>query len=599
MPIYQRLVSKIPIVPGIEAGEFIAKKLRDQPDLVSLKDRIDELLRSSGKRILVIIDDIDRLTPEEICDLFRTVKAAGNFPNVIYLLAFDTGIVVKSLERELIPHEAGKDYLEKIVQVPFSLPLPDKIALRDLLTGKLNEIIAGTKEENFSTSYWQNMYFLGLDQFISTPRDVIRLTNVLQATYPGVKDEVNAVDFIAIEAIRVFLPNLYDEIRSNMDPLTNAIQKSTHPKTNEERKAIFDEWLEPFSEDDGASIKNLLSLLFPKFSAAYGGITYGLEWETAWTKEHRICSVECFPVYFRFSLGPDSISNAEIEDLLRCTGDRSAFGKKLLDYTDQIRSDGSSKLRAILNRLEYYTKDDIPEQNIQPVICSFFDIGDKLLLERDEPHGMFGFGNSIQIGRIIHQLLMRENEETRFKIVSSAIRGGSAISVVTHEAVMWGQEHGKFSSSGQIPKDQQTFSEEHLKAIEGQVVSKIVEAAKDNSLLSVPLPHLVGILHAWSTWTGLNDQARAWVNSIVKTDEGLVSILPHFGFNIIGQNPGDVTARIRYRLDPEQLKPYIDPDKAAERLMKLDTSKLNEGQKKAVSQFLYEYELRKERKIPI
>ncbi|MGA9100279.1 MAG: P-loop NTPase fold protein, partial [Methanotrichaceae archaeon] len=157
------LVSKIPIVPGIEAGEFIAKKLRDQPDLVSLKDRIDELLRSSGKRILVIIDDIDRLTPEEICDLFRTVKAAGNFPNVIYLLAFDTGIVVKSLERELIPHEAGKDYLEKIVQVPFSLPLPDKIALRDLLTGKLNEIIAGTKEENFSTSYWQNMYFLGLD----------------------------------------------------------------------------------------------------------------------------------------------------------------------------------------------------------------------------------------------------------------------------------------------------------------------------------------------------------------------------------------------------------------------------------------------------
>ena len=75
---FSELVSKIPGVPGRETGEFIAERLRGQTDLVSLKNKIDELLRSSDKCILVVVDDIDRLVPVEISDLFRTIKATGN-----------------------------------------------------------------------------------------------------------------------------------------------------------------------------------------------------------------------------------------------------------------------------------------------------------------------------------------------------------------------------------------------------------------------------------------------------------------------------------------------------------------------------------------
>jgi predicted KAP-like P-loop ATPase len=148
---YTELVTTIPGVPGKDAGGMIAKILRKRTDLVSLKNKIDNLLRASDNRILVIIDDIDRLAPDEISDLFRTIKATGNFPNVIYLLAFDIGVVVESLEQTFIPD--AQSYLEKIVQVPFNLPLPDKAALRTLLFAQLSEITAGTDEANFDSVY--------------------------------------------------------------------------------------------------------------------------------------------------------------------------------------------------------------------------------------------------------------------------------------------------------------------------------------------------------------------------------------------------------------------------------------------------------------
>jgi predicted KAP-like P-loop ATPase len=84
------------------------------------------------------------------------------------------------------------------------------------------------------------VYFSGMDHFIITPRHVIRLINVLQATYSSVMGEVNTVDFIAIEAIRVFMPKLYDEMRSNQDILSGVSTESGRENTAEQRRKVFE-----------------------------------------------------------------------------------------------------------------------------------------------------------------------------------------------------------------------------------------------------------------------------------------------------------------------------------------------------------------------
>lgn len=586
------LVTRIPGVPGKDAGEFIADRLRGEPDLVSLKNRIDELLRDSDPRILVIIDDIDRLAPDEICDLFRTIKATGKFPNVIYLLAFDIEVVVQSLEQTFITD--GNSYLEKIVQVPFTLPSPDKSALRKFLFDRLSATV--TDEANFDEAYWVNVYFTSIDHFIVTPRHVIRLTNALQATYPSVMGEVNNVDFIAIEAIRVFMPKLYDKIRRNQDLLTG-ISAVLNPDNAAEQRKTFESWLELIPNEDRDYAKRLLSLIFPRFGSAFGNAIYGSDWLSNWRRKLRVCSPDKFPIFFRFTISLDSISTAEINALLEITRDSRAFGESLLEYAGKNLSDGSSRVRAILENLQDYTRKDISEQDISSIVDAFFDIGDKLLLECDNPRNIFDTSNDIRISRLLYQLLRRIDEAPRFGIVSSAISKGSALAIIVHETAIWGQEHGKFGVEKSIPEEQRTFTAEHLKIIEDLAVGKINKAAEDGYLISSP--KLVGTLYAWNEWTGSHAEARKWANKIIATDYGLTSFVEQFGSVRLSQGFGDLAVRKIYRLDPKLLEPFIDPNQIVERLRHIkEAASIDAKKMKAVSQFLHEYDLRINGKDP-
>jgi predicted KAP-like P-loop ATPase len=74
----------------LEAGaRLLGRKPKDVP---GLKDSMSQLLLEKKKRVLVVIDDIDRLTPDEVRQLFTVIKALGDFPYITYLLAFDRGV---------------------------------------------------------------------------------------------------------------------------------------------------------------------------------------------------------------------------------------------------------------------------------------------------------------------------------------------------------------------------------------------------------------------------------------------------------------------------------------------------------------------------
>ncbi|MFX6984223.1 P-loop NTPase fold protein, partial [Acinetobacter baumannii] len=86
----------------------------------------------------------DRLTPEETLQLFTVIKALADFPNVVYLLAFDRDVAARAIEQQSgLP---GERYLEKIIQVPFELPPVDRVALRAALFKRLNEILGNVPE---------------------------------------------------------------------------------------------------------------------------------------------------------------------------------------------------------------------------------------------------------------------------------------------------------------------------------------------------------------------------------------------------------------------------------------------------------------------
>ena len=97
---------------GKRISKGIGKRIQnnlDKNDIMCQKEKVVQLLKGQNKRILVVIDDIDRLNNEQIRQVFQLITSVAKFPNMIYLLVFDKEIVVKALEK--IQEGSGEEYL--------------------------------------------------------------------------------------------------------------------------------------------------------------------------------------------------------------------------------------------------------------------------------------------------------------------------------------------------------------------------------------------------------------------------------------------------------------------------------------------------------
>lgn len=84
-----------------------------QKSLIQVKNEIIDTIKDRKSKLLVVIDDIDRLSSNNLKEIFQLIKLNADFPNTIYLLSFDREIVENMLEKEKILN--GKDFLSKIV----------------------------------------------------------------------------------------------------------------------------------------------------------------------------------------------------------------------------------------------------------------------------------------------------------------------------------------------------------------------------------------------------------------------------------------------------------------------------------------------------
>jgi predicted KAP-like P-loop ATPase len=74
-----------------------AKGVFSSTSLTRRKSEIVEALRLLSRRIVIFVDDLDRLPPSEASEVLRLIRAVADFPNVIYVLSYDTNVVAKTL----------------------------------------------------------------------------------------------------------------------------------------------------------------------------------------------------------------------------------------------------------------------------------------------------------------------------------------------------------------------------------------------------------------------------------------------------------------------------------------------------------------------
>jgi predicted KAP-like P-loop ATPase len=326
-------------------------------ELDELRKRLEAILEESGKRIVVLIDDIDRLDRREIQALFRLVKLSAGFAHTSYVLAFDDEIVAASLGERYGAGgaESGRAFLEKIVQVPLHLPPPDEIALRQLAFDGVNEAL---RLSGISISEEQGEAFVrhfvdGLEPKMSTPRHAKLYGNGLLFALPILKGEVNPVDQMLIEGIRIFYPHLYDAIRANPEYLLKAGREATRdPAFKQRAKECIERALEADGVDDKDTVRaRLLEVLFPRLKAIFGNTSYGSDWDGRWEREQRVCAEPYFHRYFRYGIPPGDIGDLEVAALLEVArgGEAAEVDRRLAQMAEK---GGMRRLVPKLRRLE-------------------------------------------------------------------------------------------------------------------------------------------------------------------------------------------------------------------------------------------------------
>lgn len=563
--------------------ETAAKRLSTKPkDVPALKKALADLLLTQKKRVLVVIDDIDRLAPDEVRQLFTVIKALADFPYVTYLLAFDREVAATAIREQTgLP---GDRYLEKIIQVPFELPRPDRTALRQALFKRLDVVIAPTPQGRFDRMHWTNIFHSGLDPLITVPRDVVRLTNALSVTYPAVVGEVNPVDFIAIEMLRVFLPGVYEVVRAAPEEFTGSARFAGYDAGEARQRAqVFHEsWLKAVPEPLQASTKRMIERLFPRLESVWGNMHYGADSVEEWRHELRICAPEIFPTYFKLSLSEGAVSRSDIDMLLSTTQSAASFAKVLVAAASEKRADGVSKASALLDRFMDHIEKDVNAADVQSIVEGLFEVGDSLLSTADRDGGMFGSGNDTRVMRIAYHLLKKVEPAQRAPLLVRALDQAKALRCSQYLIFVLSEEAEKAAKGG----DKSMLTTDEIGALRAVWCERVKQFAVNADFIDHPS---VGwLVSSWREWGGANE-AVAWWQTAVANDEGLLKLIAAEASESRSQSGSDLAWRTHLRIDLRALEPYGDVRVLADRVrVLLDQGSVSEPHLAAAKQFVLE-----------
>lgn len=317
---WAKVASTVPVVGGIASAIAVASEETLESTGKSLHEfrtLLNERLEESGKKVLVIVDDLDRLARSQVATMFRVIKAIGEFKHTRYLLAFDRAVVARLLDVEF----DGLAFIEKIVQVPLELPAPRLEQINDQFAGLLGDALT---QHGIQWSSELDDQLAGLFPFLErhgrTPRSIKQLAYVVDFLLPLVTDEVNAADLIMMEALRLFEPQVHRFVFDNRaDFLAVTSHRSMRGRTSVTESmestiralsGLVDDEL-----DRLATVLALLRWLFPLLEASMPKSIPRLAGSSGSDETgRRVCSPEFFDNYFRY--GPGNIAETEVEALV-------------------------------------------------------------------------------------------------------------------------------------------------------------------------------------------------------------------------------------------------------------------------------------------
>ncbi|MBO7048706.1 MAG: hypothetical protein J6W62_07345 [Spirochaetia bacterium] len=388
---------------------------QDKLPISEIKEEISNIIIKNKIRMIIIIDDIDRLTSVEIKQLFRIIRINADFPNTIYLLSFDRNIAEKSLTvQDTI---SGHDYLEKIINIEYDLPGISQFKLEKYFKNNLEKLISALPDNTaniFETDNkkWSQIHSIIISE-LSSIRNIKRYFNSISFKINQfIKEnvlEINLVDFLGIELIRLKYPDCYSFIRDNKQWFISDKMLKDEPGAKE--KGTYAKWYKDNVQKFGSTTneKNNINIIITEiFPITFFG-SKNIQINSLFNKSeidatNSIASERFFDIYFDHisSISDEECSNYDAQRIKAVSNDYDALKTLLREYIN------NNKIHSLLDLLEKHSieGDLIPKDNYLSYFAALFDI----INEIPDGHERLQFGNDTIIHRIVY-FLIRFNDK--------------------------------------------------------------------------------------------------------------------------------------------------------------------------------------------
>ncbi|MGA4545156.1 KAP family P-loop NTPase fold protein [Uniformispora flossi] len=387
-------VGKVVTVLGVD-GSVVVEKAADvvagDASASALQRRASEALRKADTSVLVIMDDLDRLTPSELLLVFKLVRLAGRLPNVHYLLGYDERTLLDVLRRtDLVSDDESRarDFLEKMVQIRLDLPAFRSRDVLALVEQAIDALIAshGFELRPDHMERLRAAYDAQLADRLDTPRAIKRYFAQVDAGFASVMGNVDVIDFLLVTFLRTTEPVLYATLaRSRALLLGELILPAQDPDVQERlwRSLLDGSGVAP-AHCDG--VLYLLRLLFPVVGrtvppvgafSSYPGRGVG--------------TADYFDRYFAFGVPADDLPEAVFDEALQqlATG---AQGASLLQFRSRFIDDTARIVRRLVERHQH--GDPLPNSELLLLFANHYPA----VASTVEPLGFLDPTRAVQYG---------------------------------------------------------------------------------------------------------------------------------------------------------------------------------------------------------
>ena len=532
--------------------------------------------------IAVFIDDLDRLEPNEAVEVLRLVRAVADFPNVAYILAYDTEALAANLKRA-IGISDGKAYLEKVVQVSFRIPMPLGFDLKNWLQEEVQKLLPFSPAvENMDTRLSQALNYW-CQEYVSTPRHVVRILNALRLyVVPQAKD-LDLADAVFLQIVRIRNPTLYNWIEEYVLGLSAVGDWGVIPAGVPE--SMGKRLLDVTGEDKKARERTIFALSehLPGFNVAsllddQGTFQVYSQLPDAdrqrYAPDRRLASPRHFRLYFSFSFPDGVLSDDEVTAFIDMCVSREEDAIVEFQRLSKVERPQGGKVGEVLLGRIVERKEKLAVEQIEKIFGVLGSSIDELARHHVTSTGWAEFliGDKNEVFGLL-ELLERER---RLQTLTSLFRNGTSIAwlsaIIRHSTI----EQGHFNFTAK-PTEDWILSAEEYECIRTLFLERI-RMTEAEVLKSTP--YFIHLMYAWYQG-GDAEEAKRWVKEQSSTDAGFMDLLSRMTSWSRSSSVG-----VRYLISTETLNTfYSSVEGVKQRLLEIST---DSNHAKEVQQTAYE-----------